>query len=650
MQTLTATYSPEDNKLRLYSTTRLDAATYLLVKEAGFRFAPKQDLFVAPMWTPEREDLLLQLCGEIGDEDKSLAERAEERAERFDEYSDKRAAEAHQAREAVASITAGIPLGQPILIGHHCEAHARRDAERIENGMRRAINRWDTARYWERRAQGAIAHAQYKERPEVRHRRIKGLEGDKRKHERTLINSRRFLSMWQRDGLTLQRAKAIADYDRVWSIFPKAVFPRSETEGSQSLRSALDKEIIGADAARELARKHHEGVIARAQRWCTHLDNRLAYERAMLGEAGGVAADRFDIRKGGRVLIGGEWVVVLRVNKINGRISSVTTTARYVAVRGIEQVRDYRPPAEGDAEKVAEATKLAPLANFPGEGAQVMTKAEWDRKPKDYRIVRTVKATETHGAYRYREAFVPGGNYLTARVYLSDAKRVDPPPAPAAAPELVRFERELAVQPAIVAAPAAIPEARTGGEFDAMRDQLRHGVQAVSAPQLFPTPAELACRVVDLADIDAGHTILEPEAGTGALLREIAERVDPDAVQLVAVEIDRRLASTLALQFPHVTTRCADFLACGPEDLGTFDRIVMNPPFVNAQDIEHITHALKFLKPGGRLVAICANGPRQQERLRTLVEARGGEWEALPPGAFEASGTQVRAALLTLDA
>src|ERR1700733_14468478 len=66
----TATYSPEDNKLRLYSTTRLDSETYARVKEAGFIWAPKQDLFVAPIWTPSREDLLIKLVGEDEDEDR----------------------------------------------------------------------------------------------------------------------------------------------------------------------------------------------------------------------------------------------------------------------------------------------------------------------------------------------------------------------------------------------------------------------------------------------------------------------------------------------------------------------------------------------------------------------------------------------------
>jgi hypothetical protein len=54
--TYTATYSPGDNKLRLYSSTRLDRELYARVRGAGFIYAQKQELFVAPMWTPEREN------------------------------------------------------------------------------------------------------------------------------------------------------------------------------------------------------------------------------------------------------------------------------------------------------------------------------------------------------------------------------------------------------------------------------------------------------------------------------------------------------------------------------------------------------------------------------------------------------------------
>ena len=142
-----ATYSPEDNKLRLYATARLPADVYARVRAAGFVWAPKKELFVAPMWTPEREDLAAELAGEVGDEDTSLVERQEERAERFGGYQEKRADDAERAHAAVAEIADAIPLGQPILIGHHSQRRAERDAERIESGMRKAVRMWQTAEY-----------------------------------------------------------------------------------------------------------------------------------------------------------------------------------------------------------------------------------------------------------------------------------------------------------------------------------------------------------------------------------------------------------------------------------------------------------------------------------------------------------------------
>ena len=109
MDNYTATYSPEDNKLRLYSLGRLPKELYDQVKAHGFIYAPKQELFVAPMWTPSREDFLIDLCGEIDDEDKSLVERQEERADRFETYSENRADDAERAREYVASIAVRNP-------------------------------------------------------------------------------------------------------------------------------------------------------------------------------------------------------------------------------------------------------------------------------------------------------------------------------------------------------------------------------------------------------------------------------------------------------------------------------------------------------------------------------------------------------------
>lgn len=271
VQMYRATYSPDDNKLRLYAASRLDPETYKKVHDAGFRWAPKQALFVAPAWTPGREDVLLSLAGEIVDEDSTLAERQEARAERFTGYSGKRASESAQALDEVERLAAMIPPGQPILVGHHSERRARRDAQRIENGMKRAVMLFDRAEYWEERARSALLHAKYKERPDVRWRRIKKIEADLRKAEKTIAQSQKYLTMWRAESLDLNMAKLISSHDHISACFPLDTYPRpaekSQYEGSRSLWSALDDDIITTEQAREIAIRCHERQIQHQQRW-----------------------------------------------------------------------------------------------------------------------------------------------------------------------------------------------------------------------------------------------------------------------------------------------------------------------------------------------------------------------------------------------
>ena len=65
-----------------------------------------------------------------------------------------------------------------------------------------------------------------------------------------------------------------------------------------------------------------------------------------------------------------------------------------------------------------------------------------------------------------------------------------------------------------------------------------------------------------------------------------------------------------------------------PAGFGTFDRIVMNPPFSRDQDARHVNHAFSFLKPGGKLVAIVGsyalNGKTEERRqLQDLIRQHG---------------------------
>lgn len=566
-QRMTATYSPEDNKLRLYSVGRLPADIYARVRAAGFIYAPRQELFVAPAWSPAREDLLVELCGEIGDEDTSLVERAEERADRFEGYQEKRASDADRAHAAVESITQNIPFGQPILVGHHSERHARKDAERIETGMRKAVKMWETSKYWEQRAAGALAHAKYKELPQVRARRIKSLKADLRRCEAafTPCNGGRVILQprWNDNGPEPKRIPHVmTGQGRAKHWTPVEDLPR---------------------------------IKASYIRWMAHYHNRITYETAMLNEQGAGALIAPKPRP-------------KQLPLLNYKVESLP-------------VNHF---GRGETWKMIELTSF----QFKSIG-------------EDYRGTK-----EINGTHRVRSAIVKidaEGKYVarsfpgfekTAHVlvFLSDVKN-HPQPAPSTpAPAPVQRKPEFTPR-------APEPKSAEESKFDAMKKSLSAGVKAVAVNNLFPTPPAIAARLVKLAAIEDGHDVLEPSAGTGNILRAIH-----GPCITIAVEQSHSLIESLRPLASRVI--CADFLALTAIDLGRFDRIVMNPPFENAADIKHINHARTLLKPGGCIVAICANGPRQRDALMPIATA----WIDLEPGSFADSGTQVNTAIVIIEA
>jgi hypothetical protein len=79
-------------------------------------------------------------------------DRREARAERLREWADKRAEKAEQSLGKADSISSVIPMGQPILVGHHSEGRHRRDITRIESGMRKGIEHSKMAKRHDERA------------------------------------------------------------------------------------------------------------------------------------------------------------------------------------------------------------------------------------------------------------------------------------------------------------------------------------------------------------------------------------------------------------------------------------------------------------------------------------------------------------------
>jgi hypothetical protein len=169
-------------------------------------------------------------------------------------------------------------------------------------------------------------------------------------------------------------------------------------------------------------------------------------------------------------------------------------------------------------------------------------------------------------------------------------------------------------------------------------------------PGFFPTPRPVIERMLELAELETEHRILEPSCGKGDIVEAIQEKV-PGAY-LHAVELNRTLADVLAAK--GLTVDFADFL----EHHRQYDRIVMNPPFEDAKEIDHVKHAYVCLMPGGRLVSVMSEGPffredKKAQEFRTWFDERDGESFPLPEGSFKAAEafrqTGVRTRLVVLE-
>lgn len=274
MTTFTATYSPEDNKLRLYASTRLDQETYERVKAAGFIWAPKQELFVAPKWSPAREDLLTELAGEIEAEEMTLAERAAAKAERLDGLAHKRQSEAESLSRRADDLSQAFYMGQPILIGHHSERKARKTQERMNAAQGQAIKAERAANYWLYRATGVEAHANYKNDPRVRANRIKTLLAELRDLQRAINNANKALEVWEK----------LTTDDLIRHALGR--LPSEVTASTWSTYSDVESGKLDPQDARKqcIARAELTANGPTRKRWIDHVLSRLAYERSLLGD------------------------------------------------------------------------------------------------------------------------------------------------------------------------------------------------------------------------------------------------------------------------------------------------------------------------------------------------------------------------------
>ncbi len=125
----------------------------------------------------------------------------------------------------------------------------------------------------------------------------------------------------------------------------------------------------------------------------------------------------------------------------------------------------------------------------------------------------------------------------------------------------------------------------------------------------WPTPDNVIDGMVRYADLQNDDYILEPSAGKGAILDRIKAKTSTEKFEsfdIATFERNDRLREILQLKgYPVLGD---NFLIEYPRGEKP-NKILMNPPFENLLDIDHVTHAfLGWLRPGGTLVAIMGEG------------------------------------------
>lgn len=166
--------------------------------------------------------------------------------------------------------------------------------------------------------------------------------------------------------------------------------------------------------------------------------------------------------------------------------------------------------------------------------------------------------------------------------------------------------------------------------------------------QFFGTPDALADKLVELSEAQSWHSILEPSAGQGAIVKAINRKLPNHVVDCYELMPVNR---TFLEKIPTVNLIGEDFFK---HNSFKYNRIIANPPFQKNQDILHIQEMYKCLKPNGRLVSMssthwqsCNN--KQELEFRKWLGSVDAEVHEVPQGAFKESGTSIATLIIVID-
>lgn len=175
-------------------------------------------------------------------------------------------------------------------------------------------------------------------------------------------------------------------------------------------------------------------------------------------------------------------------------------------------------------------------------------------------------------------------------------------------------------------------------------------MKLIKIPGYFPTHVKVIDKMIAKLDITAGCSILEPSAGNGSIVDRVLYKFP--TVNFKCIELLYNLTDIIKLKHQSVEVITDNFMSVGVTD--KFDIVMMNPPFENAADVNHVMRAFEHLKPGGRLVSIMSTAftfrdTHPYSLFKSWLKNLDHCHEMLPTKSFKDSGTNIDTILLTIN-
>ena len=175
-------------------------------------------------------------------------------------------------------------------------------------------------------------------------------------------------------------------------------------------------------------------------------------------------------------------------------------------------------------------------------------------------------------------------------------------------------------------------------------------VQRIAQFGAVDTPPATVERLLDNLTFKRDARVLEPSAGKGAICKPLLAR----GAAVDAVEAHpSRAAALRGLRHPALSVRSTNFLKLPPAAI--YDLVLMNPPRIGTQWMEHVQHAFEFLAPNGELRAILPasaeyGATKKHETFRAWASNHAplGLWRDMPPAHFAWGGIRINTLVLTL--